>query len=70
MSRNKRILFDKEITYRVKSLSEWELKDEISKVARMITEEQDTLSELFAYKDFLHREAWCRGQREEHENED
>lgn len=70
MSRNKRILFDQEITSMVKSLSKMELKDEINKVDQMITETQDTLSELLAYKDFLYREAWCRGQREEHDNED
>lgn len=70
MSRNKRILFDKEITDTVKSLSRMELKDEINKVDQMITEAQDTLSELLAYKDLLYREAWCRGQREEHDNED
>lgn len=70
MSKNKRVLFDKDITDMVKSLSKMELKDEIIKVDEMITEAQDTLSELLAYKDFLYREAWCRGQREEHENED
>lgn len=70
MSRNKHILFDKEITDMVKSLSKEELKDEIIKVEQMITETQDALSELLAYKDFLYRVAWCRGQIEEHENED
>ena len=70
MSRNKRILFDKEITDMVKSLSENNLKYEIEMTAQMIEHAQADLSELLAYKDFLYREAWCRGQREEHENED
>lgn len=70
MNKNKRILFDKEITDMVKSLSKIELKDEIIKVEQMITEAQANLSELLAYKDFLYRTAWCKGQIEEHENED
>lgn len=70
MSRNKSILFDKEITDMVQCLSKMELKDEICKVDQSITEAQETLSKLLAYKEFLYREAWCRGQREEHENED
>lgn len=39
-------------------------------LTEMIEGTQYNLSVLLAYKDFLYREAWCRGQREEHENED
>lgn len=70
MSYRTPIIFDKEVTDMVKSLSKIELKDEIEKTAQMIELAQESLSGLLAYKDFLYREAWCRGQREEHENED
>lgn len=63
MNRDHRILFDKKVVDMVKSLTRTEIKDEIGKVDQMITEAQDTLSELLAYKDFLYREAWFRGQK-------
>lgn len=70
MSNRAPIIFDQALTEMVKSLSKIELKDEIERTAEMIEETQYNLSVLLAYKDFLYREAWCRGQREEHENED
>lgn len=70
MSKNKRIIFDKNVLDMVKTLSKIELKDEIMKVDEMIDKTQDELAEQLAYKDLLYREAWGRGQREERENQD
>lgn len=70
MSISKRIIFDKEILDMVKTLSKIELKDEISKVDKMLEQTQEELAQQLAYKDLLYREAWGRGQHEEKENQD
>lgn len=70
MSKNKRIIFDKEITDMVKALSKIELKDEICKVDEMIEQTQEELAQQLAYKDLLYREVWARGQDEDKDNQD